>query len=546
MSSSATLVLRNGRIYTVDEKRSWAQAVAVRGDRFVYVGDNRGVEEYIGTDTRVIDAAGRLVLPGFIDSHLHTSTAYLDAHWANLGGALSFEEITERMRQHAADNPEDAIVGGIGWMHDAMSSRGHLPTKEDLDEIVSDRPIFMVSYDGWVVLANTRMTKLAEDALRGVASHTGGAVIDPQSGEMTGCFNEPTDLLYYSGNLSAMIRQKQLDGLRWIFDQLPKYGITGVQDAFADSRDLNAYEALRMEDGLKARTYIALGYRKGMSDEELGEFAKLRSEFSDEWIRVRAVKLFIDGVLDSHTGALLEPYADDPSSSGETKYDPREFCEIVTKLDALGFQCWTHACGDRGVRVALDAYEAAARANGRRDSRHRVEHVEFISEVDIPRFANLDVIASMQPIHAIPTEDMAMYRAAGSMRMRSSFPWRSLDKAGARLVFSSDWSVADVNPLLGIHAAVTRSAEVGYEQSVSLEKAIQAYTIDGAYASFEEGSKGSIEVGKLADFVVLSDNLFEMPAEDMVRTKVVLTVLGGKELYRSSDFQNGVIPVTTC
>jgi len=536
MTGLATLVLRNGRIYTVDEKRSWAQAMAVQGDRFVYVGDDEGVDEFVGPETEVIDAGGRLVLPGFIDCHLHTSTAYLDAHWANLGGALNFEEITERMRKHAAENPEDKIVGGVGWMHDAMSSRGHVPTKEDLDEIVSDRPIFMVSYDGWIVLANTRMTKLAEEALRDTSPRMGGAVIDPQSGEMTGCFNEPADLLYYSGSVSAMIRQKQLDGFRWIFDQLPKYGITGVQDAFADSQDIKAYDALRKEDGLKARAYIALGYRRGMSDEELRGFSELRSEFSDEWISVRAVKLFIDGVLDSHTGALLEPYADDPSSRGETKYDPEEFCGIVTRLDALGFQCWTHACGDRGVRVALDAYEAAARVNGRRDSRHRVEHIEFISGKDIPRFAELDVIASMQPIHAVPTEDMAMARAAGPTRMRSSFPWRSLDKSGARLVFSSDWSVADVNPLLGIHAAVTRSGEAGYEQSVSLEKAIQAYTVDAAYASFEEDIKGSIEVGKLADFVVISDNLFEIPAEDIEETKVVLTVLGGKELYMSPDF----------
>ena len=357
-----------------------------------------------------------------------------------------------------------------------------------------------------------------------------------RDGEPTGVFHNPGDLTYHAGNLSRLIRESELDGLRWVYERLPRHGITGVHDAQSDFLSLEAYQRLREEGGLKARTYIALNYHETTTDEDLRGLVGSRDRFADEWLRTGAVKLFIDGVLDSHTAAMLEPYADDPGSSGSTSYDPEEFKEVVAKLDGLGLQCMTHSCGDRGVRVVLDAYEHARKANGQRDSRHRVEHIEHVSEEDMPRFRQLGVIASMQPIHAVPTEDQALARAAGPERMGRSFPWRSLDRAGARLAFSSDWPVADMNPLLGIHAAVVDDERSERKQTVSLEKAIEAYTINEAYASFEEDIKGSLEVGKLADFVILSRDLFECAPEEIKGCEVLLTVLGGREVYRAGSF----------
>jgi len=531
------MVLVNGRVFTVCGRQPWAQAIAVDGDRIVRVGGNADVEEFIGDDTTVVDAKGRLVLPGFIDGHIHTSMAYQEAFWAGLGEADSMEEIVTIMRRQREEHPDDAMVCGNGWRYDAvLSPDGKFPRKEDLDRIVSDKPLLITSYDGWVGLGNSRFTDLAVESFKNSPVELGAMERDPETDEPTGVFHNPGDLIFLAGDLSALIRERELDGLRWVFRLLPTYGITGVHDAQSDFKTLDEYRRLREEGGLLARAYIAYNYEKTTTEADLRRVLEM-IEDSDEWMRLGVIKLFIDGVLDSHTAAMLEPYCDDPSKRGETRYTPERFNEIVTMLDGMGFQCMTHSCGDRGVRTVLDAYEAAAKANGPRERRHRVEHIEMVSEADIPRFRELGVIASMQPIHAVPVYDKALERAAGKERMSRSFPWRSLDEAGAVLAFSSDWSVADMNPLPGIQAAVTRDWNPGAKsQAVSLETAIEAYTINEAYASFEEDVKGSIEAGKLADFVILSENLFDIDPKRIGEVEVLMTVVGGREVHRSDRF----------
>ena len=534
---SATLVIRNGRIYTVNPGQEWAQAAAIVDDKIVYVGTDDEIEPYIDGNTKVLDAVGRLVLPGFNDSHMHISMAYEEAFWARLGSAKSFDEVSDIVKEHGESHPEYRMVGGTGWVYDAVLSGRRYPHKEDLDKIYSDRPVLLISFDGWVGLGNTLFTDMAEEAFKGRDASLGGRERDPESGEATGVYHNPGDLLYLAGDLSALIRESELDGLRWVFGELPRYGITSFHDAGVDFRSIDAYEQVKSEGGLRVRAYVALGYHKSTTDEDLKRFAEIREKHSDEWLRTGIVKLFIDGVLDSHTAAMLEPYADDPPSSGETKYAPEEYKGIIEKLDKMGFQCMTHSCGDRGVRVTLDAYEHAAKVNGKRDSRHRIEHIEMVSKDDIPRFKELGVIASMQPMHAVPESDSVYVRAAGSERIKTSFPWRSFDESGAVLAFSSDWSVVDMNPLPGLQAAVTRNWAAGSPRTVSLETAIEAYTLKGAYASFEEDIKGSIEVGKLADLIVLSDDLFEISQDDIGDVKVLLTVVGGEETYRADTFE---------
>ena len=535
MTKDVTLALKNGRVYTVDGDRPWAQAIAVSHDRIVCVGSDEAVEELCGAETDIIDAGNRLVLPGFNDSHIHTAMAY-EALSAQLGEAESLDEIAVLLRKHADTHPEHRLVSGSGWRHGAVLIDKRYPRKEELDKIISDRPLLIISYDGWVGLGNSIFTEMAAEAFRERPADLGGMEIDSSTGVPTGVFHEPGDLMFSASDLSDLIREGELDGLRWIFGQLPRYGITSIHDAETDPKGVETYEQLRREGGLLARAYIALGYTKLTTDDDLERFASIKGKHSDEWIRAGVIKLFIDGVLESHTAAMLEPYADMPTTSGEAKYSAEELNTIVEKLDGMGFQCMTHACGDRGVRLALDAYEHSAEKNGRRDGRHRIEHIEMLSQEDVSRFEKLGVIASMQPLHAATPTESVYLGAAGTERMETSFPWRALDDAGAVLAFSSDWPVADLNPLAEIQVAVTRDWSDEHLRTVTLEKAIEAYTLNGAYASFEDDIKGSIREGKLADFVVLSDDLFEMPPEEIGNAEVLLTVLGGRVVHRSESF----------
>jgi len=532
----ASLVIKNGQIYTVDKLKPWVQALAVNGDKIIYVGANKGVEKYLDSDTKVIDAKNRLVLPGFIDSHIHAVFGYQQSFCIDLSSATSLEDIYRLVKEHAEKHPDARLIEGYGWKYDAVLSDRGLPNKEDLDSVVNDRPAWLTSYCGHTGWANSKFTKIAEQSLEEKSSDLGEMERDPETGEPTGIFFRAFDLFPVGGSISSLIKEKQIEGLKYVINQAIKFGITSIHDPQVDLEDLEAYQQLRNEDALNVRVYIALYHHKEITEEGLTRFDEARSKFYDEWIKVGAVKLYIDGVPETHTAAMLEPYSDDPSSTGETVYTPDEFQKITARLDKMGFQIFTHSCGDRGVRVIFDAYENAMRKNGRRDSRHRIEHVEVISQEDISRFKQLGVIADMMPRHAAPDFNGTYRIVLGLERVKRSFPWNSLGKAGAVLAFSSDWPVAEMNPFLAIHTAFTRGGELSPEEAISLEKAIEGYTINAAYASFEEDIKGSIEVGKLADLIILSDNLFEIPAEKIKEVEVLSTIVGGEEVYRSDRF----------
>jgi hypothetical protein len=532
----ASLLIRNGRIYTVDKRRSRAEALAVHDGRIIFVGTNEQAEDFTGPDTRIVDAKGRMVLPGFIDSHVHYASGYMEASWVELSSASSLDDIFEMTSEHARKHPGHRLVGGFGWEYEAAQSKGKLPTKEDLDGIVSDRPVLLISYDAWTGLANSRFIELAVEALRKRSSTLGDMERDPDTGEPTGVFYDPYDLAYMGGSVSELIRENELEGLREVIGQANRVGITSIHEAQADVRDLEAFQQLRSEGALNVRVHNALYHHRETKEEDLARFKELRSRYSDEWIKAGAVKLFIDGVPESHTAAMLDAYSDRPSTKGETKFEPKEFNDIVERFDRMGFQCLVHACGDRGVRTALDAYENAMNRNGRRDSRHRIEHIEIVSDQDIPRFKQLGVIACVQPEYWEYAPDAPYYLAFGSERMKRAYRLKSLLSAGAVLALSSDWFIADINPLVGIQGAVSRGRGFGQEQEISLADAIEGYTMNGAYASFEEDVKGSLEPGKFADIVILSEDLFEMPPDKISEAKVLMTILGGNEVYRSEEF----------
>ncbi len=535
MGDKASLVIKNGQIYTVDKSNPLAEALAVKRDKIVYVGSNEGVKDHIGSDTKVIDAKNRLVLPGFIECHSHLIDGFVELFWIDLFSAKSMEEIKRLIREYAEKHPDEHLIGGYGWNYEAVLSDQGLPKKEDLD-VVRDRPVWLVDYSGHTALANSKFCELLVSSLKEEELDYTGLERDPETGEPTGRFLECLDLWSLSSLADILgIRQQQLEGLKYAIEKAIRLGITSVHDIMVNLNDLKIHQQLRNEGALNARIYAVLYHHKRTTKEDLLKFEEARSKFSDEWIKVAAIKLFIDGIAETHTAAMVEPYCDAPSTSGSTFYTLDEFKKITARLDKMNFQICTHACGDRGVRVILDAYEDAIKKNRSKNRRHRIEHIEVVTKEDIPRFKQLGVIASMQPLHAAGGESYC--KALGTERLKGAFPWNSLDKAGAVLAFGSDWQVADMNPLLGIHSAVKREdIMLDPKEAISLEKAIEGYTINAAYASFEEDIKGSIEIGKLADIIILSDNLFEIPIDKIKDIKVLLSIVGGKEVYRSNVF----------
>ncbi|MBN1677589.1 MAG: amidohydrolase [Candidatus Thermoplasmatota archaeon] len=534
---SIDILIRNARVFTVNASQPWAEAVGVEGDKIAFVGSDEEAAALAGPKTKVLDAGGRLVLPGFIDAHVHCLSAHQIYFWADLTPASSQEELLKAIERHASAHPEHRLVGGFGYRYMAVMAGGKLPGRSVLDKVVSDRPVWLMSYDGWTACTNSRFVEIAQNRLGDAFDRMPGVERDPQTGQPTGVFYKTDELEPILDDLSASGTDVVYEGLKLVIDDMVRWGVTSFHDVGAmNMQHLETYARLRRNGELKARVYLAMQYARKQSDEQVKEFDQARSQYSDEWIRVGAVKLFIDGVEDSHTAAMLEPYADQPDVKGDTIYPPEEFDRIIENLDRMGFQCVTHSCGDRGVRVVLDAYEKAALRNGPRERRHRIEHVEMVSPDDIPRFKALGVIPSMQPLHAhLSTTpfDEAYGRALGPERLQRSFPWRSMVESGARLSFSSDWPVADMNPFLGIHTALTRGGLPGPHNTIGLEDAIKGYTINAAYALFEEDLKGSIEVGKLADMIVLSDDLFRISKDAVKNVEPLLTIVGGRVVYRS-------------
>ncbi|UCE92233.1 MAG: amidohydrolase [Methanobacteriota archaeon] len=535
MSEDADLVIRNGRVYTVNDAQPWTEAVAVRGDRIVHVGSDKSVEAFIGPETETIDLKGRMVLPGIIDAHVHSVMAYQAFSWADLTVVDTVDEALKAIEAHAREHPEHCLVGGYGFRYNALMFEGRLLGRKMLDAAEKERPVWLMSYDGWTGIANSRLLDAIAEGLGDEFDEIDGVEKDPENGEPTGVFYRTDDLEPRIDLLSSLTSKEFRQGLVSFMDMCSRWGVTSVHDALVRrAEELEMIDSLRKADGLKTRVYVAMEYPKHDVHKRLEMFEAARSRYNDEWVRVGAVKLFIDGVADSHTAALLEPYSDRPSSAGKPFYSQEEFDDIVKSLDEAGFQCITHSCGDRGVRVALNAYEHVSGSGGNAH-RHRIEHVENVSDEDIARFGPLGVIASMQPVHAdlSSTEfDDVYFKALGEERIRKAFPWKSLVRAGAVLAFSSDWPVANINPFLGMQTATTRGGLPGRENVVSLEEAIRGYTINAAYASFEEGLKGSIEPDKLADLVVLSENLFEIPVDAIKSVEPVLTIVGGKQVYR--------------
>lgn len=543
----ADLVVRNAKIYTLDPARPWAEAVSVRDGRILRVGREADVLPSISPKVRALDAGGRLVLPGFIDSHNHI-TFGSDPDVVQFSEARTSGDLYRRIRQFASSRPDLGWIEGEGWNY-SVFPRGNLPTWRDLEGLTGGRPAFLVSYDAHTVWLNRLALKKLEIDRRTLRLPFGEVDSDPRSGEPTGILRSFATMGLSSDGQAALRRilpswsgERRYARLKRNLETASRFGITTIVEPQAFLEDLPLFVRARQEGFLRPRLQLALFHPRGMPEAELARFDEARRRFDDDRLRVSAVKLYIDDVVEPHTAALLQPYSDEPGVRGETLYAPEEFKAVVARIDRLKFQMFIHAIGDRGIRVALDALQYAREQNGARDSRHELVHIECLSPEDIPRFKALGVIACMQPRHCAPDITAKWAMNIGPERSRYAWAFRSLKEAGATLAFASDWNVAEMDPLVGIYTALTRKGLDGQppggwipDQTIDLETALRAYTIQGAYANFDEGDRGSITPGKYADLIVLSDNLFEIPSDAVKDARVLLTLIDGQEVYRSPD-----------
>jgi predicted amidohydrolase YtcJ len=538
---AADLVLRHGAVYTMDAQRSWAEAVAVRGGRIVYVGSDGGIQAFIGPGTEVVDLAGRMVLPGFHDSHAHPISGGESLAECDLSDSTTMLGIAAMIHSCAVSHPDRPWVRGRGWPLPVFP--GANPHKELLDSLVPDRPAYMRAADGHSAWANSRALALAGITRETPDPPDGRIERDPRTGEPSGTLREgATDLI--SRLLPDRTEAERRAALRLSLRLANRYGITSVYDASVDTTDLLTYQAMIAEDSLTARVVAALEVHPTAGPAQVANLERLRERFKSARLRPVAAKIFADGVLESGTAALLEPYLGRPADRGHADYSPDSLKAIAIALDRAGFQIHVHAIGDRAIRMTLDALEAVRAANGPRDARPIMAHIELIEPQDIPRFRQLGVIADFQPLWAYADDYITRLTEPqlGPARSRWLYPIGSLARNGAVIAGGSDWPVSSLNPLDAIQVAITRrSPQAGAgpawipEEVVDLPTILAAYTINGAYAFGQETETGSLEAGKAADLIVLDRNLFEIPAEQIHGVRVVRTMLEGKTVWKLGD-----------
>lgn len=535
------LIVVNGKVYSADGQDALSEAVAVRGNKVIRVGSTREIQRLRRAQTIVIDAKGGAVVPGFNDAHAHFISGGLSMDQVNLLDASTLDAVKDTVRVWAESHPEREWIVGRGWYYQPFT--GGLPTRQLLDTLVPDRPAYLTAYDGHTGWANTMALKLAGITRRTKNPANGVIVKDARSGEPTGVLKEAAMSLMATA-APQPTREDKLAAIRASIDEAHRYGVTSVQNASGSPDDLELYDELRKKGELTMRVYQALSADASLTEADLDQLDQVRIRFADDpLLKTGAVKLIADGVIETHTAAMLEPYTDKPGTNGDPRFTAEALNKTVAMLDRREWQVMTHAIGDAAIRMTLDAYAAAATANPApaRGRRHRVEHIETIDPDDIPRFAKLGVIASMQPLHGqpSPTPDDAWTTSIGPDRAAHGWLWGSIAKAGGRLAFGSDWPVGTLDPRPGLHVAVNRTTLDGLPaggwlpaERLSLRKAIDAYTRDAAWASFDDQRKGTLARDMLADLVVFSDDIFARPAPRLTDTQVVVTIVDGKVVYR--------------
>jgi len=526
-SGPVTLAVVNARVWTGDSTRPWAEAIAVRGDRIASVGSSAAVRK-LAAGARVIDAAGQMVVPGFIDAHVHFLTGGFRLSSVQLRDAKTPSEFIARIKAFAASAPKGAWITGGDWDHEQWG--GELPRRDWIDSVTPNNPVWVTRLDGHMSLANSAALRAAK-VTRSTRDVAGGTIVRDAAGEPSGVLKDNATSLVESvmPDPPAELEDRALDAA---MNYVAAQGVTSVTN-MGTWRDLAIFERAHKASRMRTRIYAAVPLATW---EQLRDTVAARGR-GDAWLQIGGLKGFVDGSLGSHTAAMLQPFSDVPTDTGLLVNTPEDLYTWTSGADKAGLNVIVHAIGDRAIRLQLDIFERVEKENGPRDRRFRIEHAQHIAPADIPRFSTLGVIASMQPYHAIDDGRWAD-KVIGPERAKTTYAFRSLRDAGATLAFGSDWFVAPPTPIEGIYAAVTRRTiddknPGGWvpEQKISVEDALRAYTHGSAYASFTEKEKGKLAAGALADFAMIDRDLTRIAPETIRDAHVALTVVGGQVVY---------------
>ncbi len=537
-ANPADLVIVNGRVHVADEAHTVAQAVAVKGRSILKVGTTEEIRALAGPATRVIDAQGATVAPGFIDSHVHFIEGGFALSQVDLAGLTTLDQVQAAIRDFAAKQPAGAWIRGRGWLYTPFP--GASPTAAQLDAVVPDRPALMECYDGHSVWVNTQALKLAGITKATKDPVNGVIVRDPKTGEPTGHLKEAAQGLV-DAILPKQTAEDRRAALKAAVAEANRFGVTSVHNAGTSLDDMALYAQAKDAGELTVRAYLATRGVPGTSEADADAMDVAWKRYGDDpTVRTGIVKMFADGVIEAKTAAMLAPYTGSRAAGAPNMSAP-EMNRIVAMFDKRGWQIQIHAIGDRAIRMSLDALELAAKANPApaRGRRHRLEHIEAIAAQDIARFGPLGVIASQQPMHvALGDANQAVPKgpwpdAIGPERAARAWVWRSIQQGGGRLTFGSDWPVAPLEAGQGIWLASTRvKADGADDQRLSIDEALDGYTRWGAYASFDEQRKGTLEPGKLADIVVLTRDITAAPIPSKADVVVAATIFDGKVVYQ--------------
>ena len=533
-NSAGTLYFTHGRIYTNNPDEPWAEALAVNNGRISCIGKMDHVLLECGggeEGAQTVNLKGAFLMPGFNDAHVHLGGAGADELAVPLTGVPSVEEMQKRVAAAVAQHKEGEWITGGGWDHTFWAEK-RFPNRQQLDAVAPKNPVILTHISGHVAVANSLALKIAE-----IDKHTpnpqGGEIEHDALGEPTGMLKENAAMSLVKVRIPDPTREQRRKGIEMVLENVARNGVTSVQD-YSEWADFQVYQDLKEEGKLTVRITEWLPFNASMN-----ELQDMRAQGGtrDPWLKTGALKAFVDGALGSRTAAMLEPYNDDPSTSGILTVDPEKFTAMAIQRDKAGFQLAFHAIGDRANRVALDVFEAVAKANGPRDRRDRIEHAQVVAPMDFTRFAQLHVIASMQPSHQ--TTDMRWAEdRIGRERIQGAYAWATMQKSGVKLAFGTDYNVEPISPFRGLYACVTREHPEGGpkngwepQEKISLVDCIRAYTSGSAYAEFEEGKKGELKAGAFADFIILSKDLTKVPPAEYTKTEVLRTVVGGKTVH---------------
>ncbi len=531
-----TIYYTHGRIYTNDPAHPWAEAMAVSDGKISCIGkmdhvllDCGGGQEGVET----VQLKGQFVMPGFNDAHVHLGGAAADELAVPLTGVPSPEEMQKRVAAAVARHKAGEWITGGGWDHTLWPEK-RFPNRQQLDAVAPKNPVILTHISGHVAVANSLALKSAEID-KTTPNPPGGEIEHDAFGEPTGMLKEYAAMSLVKVRIPDRAAEQRRKGIELVLENVARNGVTSVQD-FSEWADFQAFQQLKEEGKLTVRITEWLPFNAPRND-----LQNMRAQggATDPWLKTGALKAFTDGAMGSRTAAMLEPYSDDPSTSGMLTIDPEKLTALAIQRDKAGFQLAFHAIGDRANRIALDAFEAVVKANGPRDRRDRIEHAQVVAPMDFTRFAELHVIASMQPSHQ--TTDMRWAEdRIGRERIQGAYAWATMLKNGVPLAFGTDYNVEPITPFRGLYACVTRERPDGGprngwepQEKISLADCIRAYTSGAAYAQFEEGKKGELKPGEYADFIILSNDLTKVPPAQFTKTRVLRTVVAGRTVYQA-------------